>query len=230
MKYLVTGANRGLGLEFTTKLAERGDEVIATCRSIAAAKELQELAERSGGKVRLFEMDVATPADNQKLAAFLEGQSVDVLINNAGHYSKDNGPFETIDFDGIMKDFAINAMGSLRVTQAALPAIRRGGLKKVINISSKMGSIADNSGGGAYAYRMSKTALNMGSRSLAQDLKPEGITVLTVHPGWVLTDMGGPNALVDANESINGLIKVIDDAGLEQSGRFWDFRGEELSW
>lgn len=230
MKYLVTGANRGLGLEFTTKLAERGDEVIATCRSIAAAKELQELAERSGGKVRLFEMDVATPADNQKLAAFLEGQAVDVLINNAGHYSKDNGPFETIDFDGIMKDFAINAMGSLRVTQAALPAIRRGSLKKIINISSKMGSIADNSGGGAYAYRMSKTALNMGSRSLAQDLKPEGITVLTMHPGWVLTDMGGPNALVDANESINGLIKVIDNAGLEQSGRFWDFRGEELPW
>ncbi len=230
MKYLVTGANRGLGLEFTTKLAERGDEVIATCRSIAAAKELQELAERSGGKVRLFEMDVATPADNQKLAAFLEGQAVDVLINNAGHYSKDNGPFDTIDFDGIMKDFAINAMGSLRVTQAALPAIRRGGLKKIINISSKMGSIADNSGGGAYAYRMSKTALNMGSRSLAQDLKPEGITVLAVHPGWVVTDMGGPNGLVDTNESINGLIKVIDNAGLEQSGRFWDFRGEELPW
>jgi len=230
MKYLVTGANRGLGLEFTTKLAERGDEVIATCRSIAAAKELQELAERSGGKVRLFEMDVATPADNQKLAAFLEGQAVDVLINNAGHYSKDNGPFDTIDFDGIMKDFAINAMGSLRVTQAALPAIRRGGLKKIINISSKMGSIADNSGGGAYAYRMSKPALNMGSRSLAQDLKPEGITVLAVHPGWVVTDMGGPNGLVDTNESINGLIKVIDNAGLEQSGRFWDFRGEELPW
>ena len=160
----------------------------------------------------------------------MAADAIDVVINNAGHYSRDGGPFESLDFDGVLTDFAINAMGSLRVTQAALPAVRRGKAKKIVNISSKMGSIADNTGGGSYAYRMSKAALNMGTRSLAVDLKREGISVITMHPGWVLMDMGGPNALVDNDESINGLLAVIDKASLEESGRFWDFRGNELPW
>jgi NAD(P)-dependent dehydrogenase (short-subunit alcohol dehydrogenase family) len=230
VKILVTGANRGLGLEFTKTLLGRGDEVIATCRSLAAATELRELAETAHGKLQVVELDVATPEGNAALGAFLADKAVDVLINNAGHYSRDGGPFESLNFDGVMTDFAINAMGTLRVTQTALGALRRGKTRKIAVVSSKMGSITDNTSGGSYAYRMSKAAINMGVKSLANDLRGEGFTVLTMHPGWVLTDMGGPNALIGPEESIQGMLRVIDGAGLEQSGKFWDFRGNELPW
>lgn len=230
MKFLVTGANRGLGFEFTSRLIARGDTVLATCRDLSAATELRSLAEGAQGRLKVIEMDVATPEGSRALADALGGQALDVLINNAGHFSRDGGPFEHLNFDGVLHDFAINAMGALRVTQAALPALRRGNSKKIAVISSKMGSIADNTSGGSYAYRMSKAAANMAVKSLANDLRGEGFTVITMHPGWVLTDMGGPRALIGPEESISGLLNVIDHAGLEQSGRFWDFRGNELPW
>ncbi|QED26916.1 SDR family oxidoreductase [Microvenator marinus] len=227
MHFLVTGANRGLGLEFTKQLLEAGHQVIATSRNPSEASDLRALESAS---LRLMALDISKPESVDAFAKALNDEAIDVLINNAGHYSRVSVGFDHLNFDGVLHDFAVNGIGTLRVTQALLPNLRRGNAKKIANISSKMGSITDNTSGGSYAYRMSKAAVNMATRSLANDLRSEGFTVLTFHPGWVQTDMGGPNALIEPPESIAGMLKVVDNAGLEQSGRFWDYRGQELPW
>lgn len=227
MHFLVTGANRGLGLEFTKQLLNAGHQVTATSRNPSEATDLRALESSS---LSLLALDISKPESVDAFAKALKDAAIDVLINNAGHYSRASVGFDHLNFDGVLHDFAVNAIGTLRVTQALLPNLRRGSAKKIANISSKMGSITDNTSGGSYAYRMSKAAVNMATRSLANDLRSEGFTVLTFHPGWVQTDMGGPNALIEPPESIAGMLKVVDNAGLEQSGRFWDYRGQELPW
>lgn len=229
MHVVITGANRGLGLEFTKQLLAQGHTITATCRTPEAANELQSL-KTTHPNLRILQQDIASPESNEQIRNALTDTPVDVLINNAGHFSRANVGFDSLDFDGVLHDFAVNAIGTLRATQAILPALRVGQAKKIVNISSKMGSIADNTSGGSYAYRMSKAAVNMATRSLASDLKSDGFVVLTFHPGWVLTDMGGPNALIGPEESIAGMLKVIENAGAEESGRFWDYRGHELAW
>lgn len=229
MHYLVTGANRGLGLEFTKQLLKSGHKVTATCREPEQAQELKSL-QSDYPELKVLAFDISSPESNTELAVQLKDSEVDVLINNAGHYSKAHVGFDDLSFDGVLHDFSINAIGTLRATQTILPSLRKGEGKKIINISSKMGSIHDNTSGGSYAYRMSKAAVNMATRSLANDLKQDGFVVLTFHPGWVQTDMGGPNALIGPEESIAGMLKVIENAGAHESGRFWDYRGQELSW
>lgn len=229
MRYLVTGANRGIGLQFARTLAGRGDEVVATARDPEDAVELAALAADSDDRVRVLQLDISDDESVARFADELGDTPIDVLINNAGRYTR-TGPFDELDFDALFTDFDVNTIGPLRVTQAVLDNIRSGDRKVICNMTSKMGSIADNGSGGSYAYRVSKTALNSATRSLAIDLKDEGIVAFVIHPGWVETDMGGPNALISTEKSVDGILDKVDSATPEDAGRFWEWNGEEIPW
>jgi NAD(P)-dependent dehydrogenase (short-subunit alcohol dehydrogenase family) len=216
---LVTGANRGIGLELCRQLAARGDQVIAVCRK--AGPDLDKLGVRVEQGV-----DVADADSVKALARRLEGVSLDLLVNNAGVLGHEG--LDHLDFEAIRRQFEVNALGPLRVTAALLPLLSKG--SKVAIVSSRMGSIADNSSGGSYGYRMSKAAVNAAGRSLANDLAMRGIAVVILHPGFVRTAMTGHNGMVDPPESARGLLARIDELGLESTGRFMHMSGEELPW
>lgn len=228
MHYVVTGANRGIGLEFVRQLAARGDTVDCTARDPEHATELQALAKSSGGRVRIRALDVGDDASVERFAAEIT-EPLDVLINNAGRNAK-KLPLEELPFEEIVGAFNTNALGTLRVTRALLPRLREGGAKKILHISTQRASLTNNTDGGSYGYRMSKVALNMAVRSMAIDFRSEGHIHVLVHPGWVQTDMGGPNAPTPVSESVGGLLRLIDGATLEHSGRFFNYTGEELPW
>lgn len=230
MKYVVTGANRGIGLEFVKQLNERGEEVVATARWPEEADELHEIARQDGAEVTIRELDIADPESVAEFGEALEGQGIDVLINNAGRLTRGGGPKDGFDFDEIQGDFEVNAKGTLRVVEALVDEVEREGGGKIVNITSKMGSIADNGSGGSYAYRMSKAALNMATRSLAVDLEEDGIVAFVIHPGWVRTRMGGDNALISTEESVTNMLERIEEAGPEQSGEFLEWDGGYVGW
>jgi NAD(P)-dependent dehydrogenase (short-subunit alcohol dehydrogenase family) len=216
---VITGANRGIGLELARQYKERGDEVVAVCRR--ASKELAELG------VKVVEgVDVTDGGSVDRLAEGLEGCSIDVLVNCAGILSDES--LEDLDLDRIRKQFEVNSIGPLRMTAALRPKLDRG--SKVAIITSRMGSIEDNTSGGRYGYRMSKAAVNMAGRSLAKDLEDDGVSVAILHPGFVRTDMTGHQGLVDPPESAAGLIARIDELTLETSGTFWHMSGEKIPW
>jgi NAD(P)-dependent dehydrogenase (short-subunit alcohol dehydrogenase family) len=229
MRYMVTGANRGIGLEFARTLAGRGDEVVATARDPEDAVDLNALAADSNDRVRVLALDIADAESVEQFAAELGDTPIDVVINNAGRFTR-SGSFDELDFDALFTDFEVNTVGTLRVIQAVLDNVRAGDSKVICNVTSKMGSISDNGSGGSYAYRISKAALNMGTRSLAMDLRDEGITAFVVHPGWVETDMGGPNAHITTQKSVDGLLEKVDNATLDDAGRFWEWNGNEIPW
>ena len=216
---LVTGANRGIGLELARQLRERGDTVIAACRS--ASDELRSLDVEV-----VEEVDVTSDDAVAHLAHAVGDRTVDVLVNNAGVLSKET--LDDLDFDRIRRQFEVNSLGPLRVTSALLPKMSRG--SKVAIITSRMGSIDDNGSGGSYGYRMSKTAVNMAGVSLARDLEDQGVAVAILHPGFVRTDMTGHEGFLDPAESASGLISRIDELTLETSGGFWHSNGERLPW
>lgn len=216
---LVTGANRGIGLELCRRLHARGDQVIAVCRTPSA--ELEALGVRVEADV-----DVASDESVASLATRLSGVSLDVLINNAGILSVQT--LENLDWQGIRKQFEVNSLGPLRVTHALLGNLVPGA--KIAMITSRMGSIADNTSGGSYGYRMSKAALNIAAVSLARDLADRSMSVAILHPGWVRTDMTGHTGLADVSESAAGLIERIDALTLDTSGRFWHANGSDLPW
>ena len=223
---LITGANRGLGLEFTRQYAADGWRVFAACRDPAGAKDLAAVE----GDVSAETLDVDDGPQVAALAKKLSGQPIDVLINNAGIYGPKDLTRDTIDYDAWGQVFRTNAMSPLAVSAAFAANVAQGGQKKIITLSSIMGSIAENDSSGDFIYRSSKAAVNAVMKSLAGDLKSEGITVTVVHPGWVLTDMGGPEAAIDATESVTGMRAVI--AGLKESdsGRFLNYDGTEIPW
>lgn len=228
---LITGANRGLGLEFTRQYAEAGWQVLACCRHPESAEELLKLAANFKDLVSVHKLDVSDFSQVDTLAASLKDQAIDVLINNAGIYpDSGSGMFSDADYAAWMEAFRINSLAPFKVAQAFTPHLKQGKLKKLVNMTSKMGSIADNSSGGSYLYRSSKTALNMITKSLSIDLAKDGITTLVLHPGWVLTDMGGPNALITSEQSISGLRQVIDRATLADTGKFYAYDGQEIPW
>jgi NAD(P)-dependent dehydrogenase (short-subunit alcohol dehydrogenase family) len=231
MRYAVTGASRGLGLEFVRQLLRRGDAVEAGVLLLDEnAEELQALAREAGGRLRVHPLDVSDPASVGAFARAVEGGGpLDVLLNNAGVFGS-TGALAGLDFQELLRTFDINTLGALRVTSALLPALRRGSSRRLACLSSRAGSLADNSSGGLYAYRLSKAALNMAVRNLALELRPEGFSVLALHPGWVRTAMGGPSAPQSPEESVRGLLQVLDGARPEDSGRFLDFRGQEVPW
>jgi len=217
-RILITGANRGIGLELCTQLSARGDEVIALCRR--PSEELAALG------VQVFDgVDVTDPTALEAVSDALGGASIDVLINNAGIFS--NESFDALDFAQIRTNFEVNTLGALRVTSVFRKHLARG--SKVILITSLMGSIDDNSSGNYYGYRMSKAALNMAGVNLAHDLRPDGIAVAILHPGFVATAMTEHHG-VPAQQSAEGLIARIDQLQLADSGGFWHAAGQRLPW
>lgn len=226
---LVTGANRGIGLEFTTQYLARGERVLAACRDIAAAQALAQLSSAHPNLV-LLQLDAA---DEQSINAFpgkLQGEAIDIFINNAGVYGPRDSGFGKVSGEDWMFVLQVNSVAPLLLTQALATNLRKGKQKKLVYLTSKMGSIADNGGGGHYIYRSSKTALNMVVKSLAIDLAGEGFIAAVLHPGWVQTDMGGPNALIDTRTSVTGMIKVIDGLAAKQSGGFFNYDGAVIPW
>lgn len=220
---LITGANRGLGLEFARQYSEAGWHVIGTSRRPESATELKTL------EARVVQLDVTDAASVERLAATLEGVPIDLLINNAGIFPMATTVPE-IDFDDIARTLAVNTVGPMRVTQALLPNLRAGSAKIIVNITSNLGSIENNTSGRFYGYRESKAALNMFTRSLAAELREEGFICIVMNPGWVQTDMGGPQAPLEAPESIKGIRAVIDRLTPADSGTYWGYDGKQLPW
>jgi NAD(P)-dependent dehydrogenase (short-subunit alcohol dehydrogenase family) len=223
---LITGANRGLGLEFTRQYAADGWRVFAACRDPAGARDLAAVE----GDVSAETLDVDDGPQVAALANKLSGQPIDVLINNAGIYGPKGVTRDTVVYDAWGQVFRTNAMSPLAVSAAFAANVAQGGQKKIITLSSIMGSIAEHDSSGDFIYRSSKAAVNAVMKSLAGDLKSEGITVVVLHPGWVRTDMGGPDASIEAPESVTGMRAVI--AGLKESdsGRFLNYDGTEIPW
>lgn len=222
---LITGANRGIGLEFARQYRDEGWEVIATCRSPESATELKELG------VEIDRLDVGNGEDVLELARRLSGRSIDLLVNNAGIYGdRESQSFGSVDAEEWLRVLRVNVVGPLKVAEAFLPHLEKSGGGTIACISSKMGSIADNTSGGSYIYRSSKAALNMVVRGMGRDLAERGIVVLALHPGWVRTRMGGPSALITPAQSVEGMRQVIAGAGAERSGGFFSYDGQEIPW
>ena len=224
---LITGANRGLGLKFTELYAQRKFNVLATCRAPQNADRLLKLAEQHD-LITIHPLDVGINEEIEDLAHKIKGVPIDILINNAGIWRSSS--LGSANKQAWLESFAINSIAPYEVIQALLPNIKMGVLKKVVSITSKMGSIDDNTSGGSYIYRSSKSALNMIMRSLENDLRAYDITTLTLHPGWVQTDMGGMNALINDEQSVSGMMEVIDALNIKNSGRFIDYAGKHINW
>lgn len=229
MRFVITGANRGIGLELARQIAARGDFVEAGAREPEAAAELRAIAAREPARVRVHTCDVASDTSVRAFASAVGEVAVDVLINNAGVKGKRQA-LEDLDLEDAIRAIDTNALGAVRVTRALLPSLRRGAGRRVAHISSGLGSISDNTTGDAYAYRMSKAALNMASKSMAVDLRGEGIISVVLNPGWVKTDMGGPSAPTPVEESVRRMLGIIDALTLEQSGSFIDYRGHTIGF
>lgn len=216
---VVTGANRGIGLELVRHLHDRGATVVAICRNRSI--ELDELGVRveSG-------FDLSAPSSWPSIGRIFERENIDLLIQNAGIASIDSK--DNVELDDVHAQFATNAVAPLFLTRALAPRLRRGA--KVALISSRMGSIGDNGSGGYYGYRMSKAALNAAGVSLAHELRPAGVALVVLHPGAVRTDMTKHTGTIEAHESARGLLARIDELRLETTGRFVHQNGEILSW
>lgn len=225
---LITGANRGLGLEFARQYNAAGWQVIATARQPDAASDLKALGER----VRIAPLDVTKPESVAALAASLGKQPIDLLINNAGQgVGLDRGrPLSDVDLKEFARILDVNTLGPVRVTQALMPNLRAGQGKMIVGISSGLGSLSGNDEGGFYGYRESKAALDMFLRSLAAELKKEGFICVAIIPGWVKTDMGGPDAPLTPEESVAGMRKVLDGLKPENTGQFWSYTGKQVPW
>ncbi len=228
---LITGANRGLGLEFARQYAKADWRVIGCCRKPELAPELKDLAETFKDRVSVHPLDVRLPELVSSLARALRDEPVDILLNNAGVYGDErHDDFGRIDYARWAETFSVNVMGPLRMAEAFLENVSRSQKKIIACVSSKMGSIADNTSGGSYLYRSSKAALNAVVKSLAVDLRDQGIVVVALHPGWVQTDMGGPNAPTRPRESVQGLRRVLEGLKASDSGRFLAYDGSEVPW
>ena len=223
----ITGANRGIGLSLTELYLQQGAQVHATSRNLTESKELHALASRYSTLV-LHELDVT---DYQRVAQLAsELPAIDLLINNAGYYGPKGYGFGNTDIEEWRQVFEINTIAPLKLVESFYPLLQQGKAKKIACISSKVGSMTENTSGGGYIYRSSKAALNSVVKSLSNDLTDEGFTVLALHPGWVRTEMGGPNALIDTQTSADGLAKVIEQSTQENSGQFINYDGTELPW
>jgi len=237
----ITGANRGLGLEFVRqylKLDNPPQVIIATCRDPEKATELNELA-ASNPSVNIYKFDTsdfdALPSLSNKIDEVVGDNGLDVVINNAGVYLKvslmEGSP------DDMMENFKVNVVAPLMITRSLFPNLRKATTRNttfrptVVNITSKMGSMDDNTSGGHYSYRSSKAALNMVTKSMSVDLEKSGINAVAIHPGWVRTAMGGPGGLIDTFESVTNMIRVIADVqtGVNK-GLFLNYNGAELKW
>jgi NAD(P)-dependent dehydrogenase (short-subunit alcohol dehydrogenase family) len=224
---LITGANRGIGLEFARQYAAEGADVIACCRAPDKAEALSALAKTA--KLKVMALDVTSPKSVAALKTALAGRPIDIVINNAGVGGPRNEAKGTIDFDAWVETLKTNSVAPMLVSLALHDNLKAGKLKKLITITSMMGSIA-NHGGGAYAYRASKAAVNSVMHGLSKDWAKDGIAVGIYHPGWVKTDMGGASAPVTPEESVKGLRAQIARLSATNSGAYLDYTGKEIAW
>lgn len=238
-RVVVTGANRGLGLEFARQLAAAGDEVVAGARQPKTADALNKLASVSAGRVTVVRLDVGDPDDIAAAALHIGERfdAVDLLVNNAGIWTApdepdraSSGPLADLRPDAVLEVLRINAVAPILVTQALAPSLSAAGQAVVVNISSWLGSIRGATSRGNLAYAMSKAALNMVTGRLAAELADQGTIVVSMSPGWVATDMGGSSAPLEPPESVTGMLHVVDALTPAQSGLFLDHAGVVLPW
>lgn len=226
---LIVGGNRGIGLEWVKQWLDKGARVFATARKPESAPELQSLVQDSNGALSIHQADVASDTSVGKLASELGTANLDILIHNAGIMGRKG--LDSLDTSDVLHTIDVNAVGAIRTVRAFRETLTKTeGRSKIALLTSLMGSIADNGSGGSYAYRMSKAALNMAGKSMSVDLAKDNIDVMILHPGWVKTDMGGPNARISVQESVSGMMERLDALGPELSGTFWHSNGKELPW
>ena len=224
---LITGANRGLGLEFVRQYSQLGWSILACCRNLSNSNEL-EILQKKFSSIEIFQLDVGNLNEIKDLSNTLKDRTIDILLNNAGIYR--SGALGSIDTEEWIESFKINTIAPYVVIESFLDQVMRSRQKKIVSITSKMGSIDDNTSGGSYMYRTSKTALNSMMRSMTYDLESKEISTLTLHPGWVKTDMGGSNAWINSTESVTGMIQQIEKLSQKNSGEYLDYSGKTIKW
>lgn len=231
-RILITGAGRGLGLEFARQWLAAGKEVCALAREPEKSRGLASLRSDYAETLRVAPCDVADDASVESARKEISGawDSLDLLLNNAGIYGPRDGTLQSVKLDEIRRVFEVNTLGPIRVTRAFMPLLRKGSRPRVVLMTSLMGSIGDNGSGGSWPYRISKTALNMVGRNLALELREDGIPAIVIHPGWVRTDMGGKSAPLSIEESVSAMVSTIGGLTPERTGMFLDRNGEPLPW
>ena len=227
---LITGANRGLGLGLVKKYLENNEKVFCTTRNISKSKELKLLKEKHTNNLEICELDLLDKNSPNILSNFLVNKPIDLFINNAGVIGQSAQHFKSISLNPWIEVLKVNLIAPLLITQSIIKNIEKSSEKRIYILSSKVGSIEDNKSGGMYVYRSSKSALNQIVKSLSIDLKPLGISVISLHPGWVRTEMGGPNALISVEESVNGMFGVISNTNIKNSGQFINYDGTQIPW
>jgi len=227
---LVTGANRGIGLEMVRYYANQGWHVFATCRSPENAHALNKMVHQFNEQINVIPLDVTRKKHIEALSATLKNQPIDILFNNAGIYGPTDAIFGNTQPDDWLETFRVNTIAPLKIIEALIDNISRSQDKTIVTITSKMGSIEDNGSGGSYIYRSSKAALNAVLKSVAIDLAPKGIKVLLIHPGWVKTEMGGLNAEISTEQSVRGISRVIHNTTINDSGTFSEYDGTLVPW
>lgn len=228
---LVTGSNRGLGLEWSRQYARDGWRVYATCRHPERADDLRELADGCP-KVSIHRIDVTREDQIRSLAGELAHEPIDILLNNAGVYLEkfDEAVGAPLDYAHWRQTLDVNTLGAMRMSEAFVEQLTRGGRRLIVTITSHMGSIAEISVPRSYYYRSSKAALNAAMKGLSLELKPRGIGVLLLHPGWVQTRMGGPGARISPADSVHGMRRIVEGFTLRDTGRFFRYDGSEIPW
>lgn len=228
---LITGANRGIGLEFSRQLAEDGWCVLACSRDLEKSDALNKLAAEYPERITLYALDVTDHRQIEKLSQILANKPIDLLINNAGVFPDINDrSFGQTDYDSWAHAFLVNTMAPLKMAEEFIDQVTQSSRKTIVTITSKMGSVADNGRGGSYIYRSSKSAVNMVIKSIAIDLESNDIISVLLHPGWVRTDMGGPSGLISVEQSVSGMLSVIREVTSADSGKFIAYDGQIIPW
>jgi len=227
---LITGSNRGIGLELVRTFVDRNWHVLACCRRPHQAVELSAIAEESGGRVAIHPLDVADSKQIRSLVETCGDRSIDILFNNAGIAGPSSQRFGPIDTGEWLETLRINTLAPYHMAVAFVEQVARSRRRIIATIGSQLGSIADNTSGGRYAYRTSKAAVHMVMKGLAVDLADRRITSVALHPGWVKTNIGGPQAPVSPAESAAGLYRVLATLTPEDSGKLWSWDGSQLPW
>ena len=227
---LITGTNRGIGLELVRQYAADGWQVYAGCRAPERATELLRLTQENAGRITVLPLEVTNEQQIAALSRQLANQPIDLLFNNAGVYGQSDSSFGNSNAEAWMEALRINTVAPMTIMEAFVEQVAASDKRLMVGMSSKMGSMTDNGSGGSYVYRSTKAALNAVMVSAAQDLRSRGIIALAMHPGWVLTDMGGPNAEISVEQSATNLRAILDRATLEDTGSFFDIDGSIVPW